>query len=149
MRDPVKTFREFLRKKNLRCTAERDEIVLALQRTAQHFRIDDLVADLAARGSSASRATVYRSVPLLVEAGLLAIADALPGGEFTYEYVFGRDHHDHLCCLRCHERIEFSERGIELLQIDVARHHGFKLVGHHLDLYGICPKCLALESGGG
>jgi len=149
MRDPLKLFREFLRAKGLRCTAERDEIVQALQRTNHHFGIEDLVVDLAKRGSSASRATVYRTVPLLVEAGLLCIADALPGGEFTYEFVYGRDHHDHLCCLRCHERIEFAERGIELLQIDVARHHGYKLIGHHHDLFGVCPKCQAAERGGG
>jgi len=144
MRDAVDVFREYLRNKKMRCTGERDEIVRILAKISKkHFRIEDLVKELAEGKSSASRATVYRTVPLLVDAGLLRIAESRPGAENSYEYIYGRDHHDHLYCIRCHAHIEFEERGIELLQIDVARHYGYKLVGHRLELYGICPKCRA------
>ena len=141
MRDPVELFREHLRSKNMRCTQERDEIVRALSKTKKHFRIEDLVTDLKAKGSAASRATVYRTIPLLIESRMIRVAESNPGEESAYEYIYGRGHHDHLYCTRCNAHIEFEERGIEMLQMDVARHYGYKLVGHRLELYGVCPQC--------
>lgn len=148
MRDAVKVFREFLHGKGMRCTSERDEIVRALSKTHKHFRIEELVKQLTAQGVATSRATVYRTIPLLVDSGMVRMTESQPGGESTYEFVYDRDHHDHLYCIRCNTHIDFEERGIELLQMDVARHYGFKLVGHRLELYGICPKCQAAERNG-
>jgi Fur family ferric uptake transcriptional regulator len=142
MRDAVEVFREFLRTREMRCTSERDEIVRALATTLRHFRIEDLVKNLAARGMNASRATVYRTVPLLVQCGLVRVAESSPGAEYTYEYVHGQEHHDHLFCVRCSQHIEFEDAEIERLQEAVAQRYDYRMVGHRLDLYGVCPECL-------
>jgi len=141
MRDAVEVFREFLRNHALRCTGERDEIVRALAASKKHFRIEDLVRDLTARGMIASRATVYRTIPLLVQAGLVRVAESVPGAEYTYEYVYGQEHHDHLFCVRCGHHIEFENETIERLQDQIARDNEFVLIGHRLDLYGLCRDC--------
>lgn len=141
MKDAVEVFREHLRIREMRCTNERDEIVRALATTKKHFKIEDLVKDLAARGMIASRATVYRTIPLLVEAGLVRVAETSPGAEYTYEYIYGQEHHDHLFCVRCGQHIEFEESSIERLQEEVAERYNFKLIGHRLDLYGLCSVC--------
>lgn len=141
MRDAVEVFREFLRNANMRCTGERDEIVRALAMTKKHFRIEDLVRDLAARGMIASRATVYRTIPLLVQVGLVRVAESVPGAEYTYEYVYGQEHHDHLFCVRCGHHIEFENDTIEQLQEQIAGDNKFVLIGHRLDLYGLCGEC--------
>jgi Fur family transcriptional regulator, ferric uptake regulator len=141
MRDAVEVFREFLRTRAMRCTGERDEIVRALATSKKHFRIEDLVKDLSARGMVASRATVYRTIPLLVQAGLVRVAESIPGAEYTYEYMYGQEHHDHLFCVRCGRHVEFENEMIERLQAEVATSNEFSLVGHRLDLYGICREC--------
>ncbi len=141
MRDAVEVFREYLRNRNMRCTVERDEIVRALPTTKAHFRIESLVNCLNVRGMVASRATVYRTIPLLIQAGLLRVAETTPGMEYTYEYIFGREHHDHLFCMRCGLHIEFKNAQIERLQEEVARKNGYILVGHRLDLFGVCKEC--------
>jgi Fur family ferric uptake transcriptional regulator len=141
MQDAVEVFRDFLRARGMRCTTERDEIVRALTTTKKHFRIEDLVKDLTDRGTVASRATVYRTVPLLAECGLVRVAESLPGAEYTYEYMHGQEHHDHLFCVRCGQRVEFEERAIERLQDEVAQRYQYQLLGHRLDLYGVCPDC--------
>jgi len=149
MRDAVEVFREFLRSMEMRCTGERDEIVRALAETGKHFRIEDLVKDLNERGTAASRATVYRTVPLLVEAGLVRVAKSAPGDACTYEYIYGQEHHDHLFCVRCAAVLEFKDDMIERLQREIAERSGYELVGHRLDLYGLCPACRAkLDQGG-
>lgn len=148
MRDPVEVFREFLRSKEMRCTGERDEIVRALAATGKHFRIEDLVKSLNDRGFAASRATVYRTIPLLVEVGLVRVAKAAPGDDYTYEYIYGQEHHDHLFCVRCQAVTEFKDDTIEQLQREIAERNGYELVGHRLDLYGLCPACrVKLEQG--
>ncbi|MDP8225885.1 MAG: Fur family transcriptional regulator [Candidatus Lernaella stagnicola] len=141
MRDAVEVFRDYLRSKSMRCTSERDEIVRALATSKKHFRIEDLVKDLSARGMVASRATVYRTIPLLVQADLVRVAESTPGAEYTYEYVYGQEHHDHLFCVRCGRHIEFENDTIERLQEEVAGVNDFILVGHRLDLYGVCREC--------
>jgi Fur family ferric uptake transcriptional regulator len=141
MQDAVELFREYLRSRGMRCTTERDEIVRALATTRKHFRIEDLVKDLTESGAVASRATVYRTVPLLAECGLVRVAESLPGAEYTYEYVHGQEHHDHLFCVRCGQHIEFEERAIERMQDEVAERYKYQLLGHRLDLYGVCPVC--------
>ena len=133
-------FREALRRHGLRWTAEREEILSALGDTAGHFTADELAERLRERGSSASRATVYRALPLLVEAGL--VQPMILGGEVRrYESAVGRAHHDHLVCTACGRVVEFEFEAFEILQREVAARHGFSLVAHLHELFGICPEC--------
>ena len=87
-----------------------------------------------------SRATVYRTLTLLVEGGFLDQLD-LGGETKRYEHMLGREHHDHLMCNHCGAVVEFQEPRIETLQDEVAERHGFKIASHSLRLFGICRKC--------
>jgi Fur family ferric uptake transcriptional regulator len=109
-----------------------------------HYPIDDLIADLKARGIRGSKATVYRTLPLLAEAGILQPAIVVADSK-SYETTFGREHHDHLLCSRCGTVIEFEFEAFEILQREVASRHGYRLESHYHELVGTCPECLAAE----
>ena len=126
--------------RGLRLTAARRAIVEAVLDRAGHFAIEELVADLRSRGLSASKATVYRALPLLTEAGVLSCA-VLSGDERTYESNVGREHHDHLVCRGCGKVIEFEYEAIEVLQRELAARYGFTLEGHLHQLIGRCAAC--------
>ncbi|MBI3184855.1 MAG: transcriptional repressor [Myxococcales bacterium] len=136
----VSRLREAERRRSLRSSRGREEIARAAAGLRGHFEVDALVRAVRARGGRASRATVYRTLPLLVEAGILepAVASRRKG---QYETAVGRSHHDHLVCAHCHEVVEFSFEAFEILQREVAARHGFELIGHLHELVGICRDC--------
>ena len=146
IRDALARFEEFLRGKALRLTPARAAIVEAAMARCGHYPIDDLIADLRARGIRGSRATVYRTLPLLAEAGILEPAVVAAEGR-RYETTFGRCHHDHLICTRCGALVEFEFEAFEILEREVATKHGFRLDAHHHELRGLCPGCLGAAAG--
>ncbi|GEJ56727.1 Fur family transcriptional regulator [Anaeromyxobacter diazotrophicus] len=133
-------FEGLLAARGLRLTAARRAIVEAVLRRAGHFTVEALVADLRSRGLAASKATVYRALPLLTEAGILASA-VLTADERTYERAVGREHHDHLVCQGCGKVVEFEYEAIEVLQRELAARYGFTLEGHLHQLFGRCADC--------
>jgi Fur family ferric uptake transcriptional regulator len=137
-------FERFLHLKDLRLTEARAAIVEAAMARHGHYPIDDLIADLKARGIRGSKATVYRTLPLLAEAGILQPAIVVADSK-SYETTFGREHHDHLLCGRCGAVIEFEFEAFEILQREVASRHGYRLESHYHELVGTCPACLAAE----
>ena len=141
-------FERFLHLKDLRLTEARAAIVEAALARDGHYPIDDLIADLKARGIRGSKATVYRTLPLLAEAGILQPAIVVADSK-SYETTFGREHHDHLLCGRCGKFIEFEFEAFEILQREVAARHGYRLESHYHELVGTCPDCLAAEPGQG
>jgi Fur family transcriptional regulator, ferric uptake regulator len=130
--------------KDLRLTEARAAIVEAALARQGHYPLEDLIADLRARGIKGSKATVYRTLPLLAEAGILQPA-VLAGEVKSYETTFGRQHHDHLLCSRCGTVVEFEFEAFEILQREVAARYGFRLEGHHHELVGVCPECVKKE----
>jgi Fur family transcriptional regulator, ferric uptake regulator len=146
-REALDRFERFLHGKDLRLTEARAAIVEAALARQGHYPIEDLIADLKARGIRGSKATVYRTLPLLAEAGILQPA-IVAGDSKSYETTFGREHHDHLLCSRCGKVVEFEFEAFEILQKEVASRYGFRLEAHHHELVGTCPECLARESAG-
>ena len=144
--EALERFEAFLRKRQLRLTEARAAIVEVALARSGHYPIDDLIADLKARGIRGSKATVYRTLPLLAEAGILQPA-IVAGESKSYETTFGQDHHDHLLCSRCGKVVEFGHEPFEVMQREVAARHGFRLETHHHELVGTCPDCLAKENG--
>jgi Fur family ferric uptake transcriptional regulator len=133
-------FRRFLADRDLRLTRERAAIVEAVLAMRGHFHIEQLVAELRRRGIRGSKATVYRALPFLTEAGILQPAD-VSSDTRRYEAAFGREHHDHLVCTGCGAIVEFEFEAFEVLQREVAARHGFELEGHLHQLVGKCPEC--------
>lgn len=143
MQDEIKTkLHDYLRANGQRITQERDEVLLFIYKRRRHFTATDVHQEMQKSGKNIGLATVYRTLPLLVKAGLIREADRRRRKEEqAYEVTVGQAHHDHLICEVCGLMIEFEEPMIETLQVKVAEAHGFKLRRHYLDLRGVCPDC--------
>lgn len=116
---------DYLLAQGLRKTSQRRAIIEAAMRTREHFSAEELLILARRIDPTVSRATVYRTLPLLVEGGLLRELDL--GGEIKrYDPNF-IDHptHNHLICLDCHEIFEFEDPHLDLLQNCIARRLGF------------------------
>jgi len=134
-------FEAFLRQQTLKLTPQRRQIFERAFATHDHFSADKLYGWLKGEdGPSVSRATVYRTLALLVEGGFLESLDA-GQGELLYEHVLGHRHHDHIVCVDCGRIEEFYDEEIERLQEEAASRKGFKLVRHNLRLFGTCSAC--------
>ena len=131
---------EFIRKKGLRQTAQRDEIVEVIFATDEHFTPDELFDRLRAAGSKASRATVYRTLTLLDEANLIHEIE-LGDGQTTYDPNFiDRPTHNHLVCVDCGKVVEFEDSHLDLLNNCVTRRLGYQPVRQSLRIEAACEK---------
>ncbi len=131
----AKTLIERSAKKGLRMTGQRVVIAEILEEAKDHPDVEELHARATARDASISIATVYRTVKLFEEAGLLERLE-FGDGRARYEDA-ERDHHDHLIDLQTGEIIEFVDPEIEALQERIAQRLGYRLKGHRLELYAI------------
>ena len=122
------------RKKGVRLTDQRKLIAQVMSKTESHPDVDELHRKVSKLDSKISIATVYRTVKLFEEAGILAKHD-FKGTKARYEETT-REHHDHLIDINTGEIIEFVNEEIEKLQKQVAEKLGYKLVDHRLELYG-------------
>jgi len=135
-----------------RMTKERLAILQALGDIEGHFFPEDLEQRLKRQGVNVSLTTIYRNLPLLVEAGIIrraCLSEEKKGGGTRYEHIWGRAHHDHLVCSRCACKVEFNYPAIDVLQEAVAASYGFKLERHHLELIGLCSRCQEKEDNVG
>ncbi|MCV3271907.1 Fur family transcriptional regulator [Roseobacter sinensis] len=124
--------------KGLRMTGQRRVIARVLEDSADHPDVEELYARASAIDAGISLATVYRTVKLFDEAGIL---DKLEFGDGRARYEDAeRDHHDHLIDITSGEVIEFVDAEIEALQERIARKLGYELRGHRLELYGVPLK---------
>ena len=121
--------------KGLRMTEQRRVIARVLSMSHDHPDAEELHRRAAAEDPRISLATVYRTVRLFEEAGIIERHD-FRDGRSRYEEV-GDDHHDHLIDLKSGEVVEFVNDEIERLQEAIARKLGYKLVDHRLELYGV------------
>ncbi|MEM6897309.1 MAG: Fur family transcriptional regulator [Pseudomonadota bacterium] len=120
--------------KGLRMTGQRRTIAAVLEDAHDHPDVEELYARASAVDAGISLATVYRTVKLFEEAGILEKLE-FGDGRARYEDA-DRDHHDHLIDLSTGEVIEFVDPDIEALQLKIAERLGFELKGHRLELYG-------------
>lgn len=121
--------------RGIRITEQRKAIVRALEKSNDHPNVEELYQRALEEDRNISIASVYRTVKLLEELGVLERHD-FGGGRARYEDA-DRAHHDHLIDINSGEVIEFLEPDLEALQIQVAKRYGFELKGHRLELYGI------------
>lgn len=133
-----KTIIERCEDMGLRMTGQRRIIANVLEESDDHPDVEELFKRAVARDSGISIATVYRTVKLFEEAGIL---DKLEFGDGRARYEDAeRDHHDHLIDMNSGEVIEFVDEEIEALQEKIARKLGYQLRGHRLELYGVPLK---------
>ena len=121
--------------KDIKLTDQRRIIAKVMSESNDHPDVDELYKRVSKIDSKISIATVYRTVKLFEEAGILTKHD-FKGGKARYETLV-ESHHDHLIDIKSGEIIEFIDEEIEKLQNKVAEKYGYKLVDHKLELYGI------------
>lgn len=124
--------------KGLRMTDQRRTIARVLQDSHDHPDVEELHARAIALDSRISIATMYRTVKLFEEAGILEKLE-FGDGRARYEDA-EREHHDHLIDMNTGEVIEFVDPEIEALQVKIAEKLGYRLKGHKLELYGVPIK---------
>ena len=124
--------------KGVKLTGQRKIIARVMSEAEDHPDVDELYKRVTKIDSKISIATVYRTVKLFEEAGILAKHD-FKGGKARYEEL-NESHHDHLIDIKTGEILEFVDEEIEKLQEKVAEKYGYKLVDHKLELYGIKKK---------
>lgn len=133
-------FLGFLAGKKLRVTAQRRAIIDTVFNTEQHFTADQLLEWSRRRDRSVSRATVYRTLPLLTESGL--VREMNFGKEFKiYDPNYARyPHHNHIICQDCHQIVEFESDQLEQLERDIGRRLGFNVQAHRLEITASCEE---------
>lgn len=138
----LERFRDALHERGLRFSAVREAIARAALNYDGHFEVNDLLRTLrAAKVEDAHLATLYRTLPLLVEAGLIQPTLLSSGERHYYEPAFERPHHDHLVCTVCGKVVEFQFEAFEVLQRDIAARYDFELTAHFHELLGRCKQC--------
>ena len=124
--------------KGVKLTDQRRIIAKIMSECEDHPDVDELYKRVSKIDSKISIATVYRTVKLFEESGILAKHE-FKGGKARYEEL-SESHHDHLIDVKTGEIIEFVDDEIEKLQKRVAEKHGYELVDHKLELYGVKKK---------
>lgn len=133
-------FKHYLEEEGLKFTPERELILQEVFSIHDHFEADDLIIGLRSKGRRVSRASVYRTLPLLVKSGLLR--DVYSAEKHShYEHTFGHGHHDHLICSECGRLIEFHDDKLEALQERVCSKFDFSPATHKLEIVGVCSDC--------
>ncbi|MFO0851109.1 MAG: Fur family transcriptional regulator [Gemmataceae bacterium] len=143
---PEERFREYLasRPTPQRFTDQQRELVGHIFARHKHFDAEELVDDLKEAGRQVSRATVYRTLGKLVEAGLLRKIEI--GSRTVYDHDYGYPQHEHLVCDQCGAMIEFQHPAIEAALREVAAEHRFRADGHTLVVRGTCGDCNAARA---
>lgn len=138
--DATGRFEEFLEKKGLRHTAQRQQILKVFLATEQHVTVEQLYNLVKDKYKDTGYATVARTMKLLNESGIGRAVDFGDGMQ-RFEHKYGHGHHDHLICIECGKFVEIFSDKLEQLQDELVRKHKYAQKYHKLDIFGICPQC--------
>src|SRR5205807_3300065 len=133
-------FREFIEQKNLRMTSQRQAIVDSVFSTDKHFTAEQLLAWSRKRDPSVSRATVYRTLPLLTESGLVREMDFGKDYKFYDPNYADHPNHSHIICQDCERIVEFESDKIERLENEISHRLGFEVKSQRLQITGRCQE---------
>lgn len=136
----ISRFQDFLSAQGLKLTRERTALVHEIFATHYHFEADELLFKMKEKSLKISRATIYRTLELLVKSGLVRRVH-LGEDHYHYEHVRGDSHHDHLICTLCGAVIEFHDPQLEQRQREICLKKKFTPTFHNLQILGICGSC--------
>lgn len=134
-----------LERAGYRLTEPRRSLAALIADQDGHFTAADLVRAAQARRLGIGRATVFRTLEVLEDLGAVERLD-LPSGEHAYVGCEPAHHH-HVVCSRCGRTDEIDDAGLRAIVGDVARRTGYRVDDHRLELFGLCPPCLASDGG--
>jgi Fur family ferric uptake transcriptional regulator len=127
-----------LKKKKMKITSQRKAIIETFLELGGHVSVEDIFYELRKRKKNIGLATIYRTLSMLKEAGLVSERD-FRDGRTRFEIV--SEHHDHIICQKCGKVVEFRDETIEKLQEEISKRLGFVLISHRHELMGICEDC--------
>ncbi len=133
-------FRTYLRDRGIKHTSARRKILDVVLELEHHFEAEQVLYLLRERNLSVSKATVYRTLPLLVDCGILKQV-RFDVKQAHYEHAFGEEPHDHMVCRRCGRIIEFAAEEVVRLGMQIGRRHHFHVIAHRFQLSGLCWEC--------
>lgn len=133
-------FKKYLIAKGLKFTPERKLILEEVFSRHDHFDAEDLFQVFHGRGENVSRATIYRTLPLLISSGL--VQEAMRCGErVCYEHIYGHRSHGHMICIECGGIIEFENKELEKIKKKVCGRYGFRSTEFRFGIRGYCKDC--------
>ncbi len=134
-------FRRYLKDQGLPCTRQREKVAQVLFSSAGHLSVEDIQARLRDGGHRIGKATLYRTLDLLVRSRLVMEHDFGEGFK-RYEHRLSREPaHEHLICLECGKVIEFESWEVQDVKARITQKHGFQPTRHRLEIYGLCREC--------
>jgi len=140
MKKEKEIFKKYLVERGLKLTSEREQILKEIFSRHNHFDAEALFQVFHDKGENISRATIYRTLPLLVESGL--VQEAMRCGErVCYEHIYGHRSHGHIICMGCGKIIEFENEKLEDIKRKACKKYGFKPAGFRFGIKGYCKDC--------
>ena len=133
-------FGEYLRSKHLKLTLGRKLVLQEILLYPGHLEAEDLWHILRNKKKRVSRATVYRTLGLLINSGIIRKVD-FGHGHSHYERVLAGNYHEHMICLKCGKVIEFSDKSIEHFLRKLCEKDRFTSSTHCLQIFGYCKNC--------
>ena len=133
-------FRRYLRDQRLPVTRQRDCVAEVVLFSEDHLSVDQIRRRLKDRGERVGTATVYRTLDVLVDSGLVKAHDFGEGFK-RYEPMPAQAHHEHQICVHCGRVTEFSNERLERMLPIIADEHGFQHQRHRVEIYGLCREC--------
>jgi len=132
-------FRRYLRSQNLKYTPERADVLNAIIECDDVFEVDQLLMEMRRRGHHVSKATIYRTVKLLQDAGIITQA-LFDSKQAHYQLIYGKAARDYIVCMKTGKYIEFSDDELVALRNRICEAHGWDPVGHRFQIYAISPE---------
>lgn len=132
-------FEEFLKSRGYKVTSQRIAVFNEILSTDGHFEIEEIYRRLRRKGEEVSRATVYRTVKLMLEGGF--IRDTATDEKHPHYEKASAGFHGHLVCLRCGKVVEFQISEVETLQRELSERFGFRFISGKFEIHGICKGC--------
>ncbi|MEZ0241544.1 MAG: Fur family transcriptional regulator [Chloroflexota bacterium] len=130
-----------LERSDYRMTEPRRTVAALVADQPGHFAAADLVEAATARDLDVGRATIFRTLDVMLELGLVERLD-LPSGEHAY-VACEPSHHHHVICSACGRSEDIDDGGLRPIVRDIARRTGYRVDAHRLELFGLCPDCQA------
>ena len=132
-------FRKYLRSLNLKYTPERADILNAIIERDSIFEVDELLEEMRGHGDRVSKATIYRTVNLLRDAGIITQA-LFDSKQAHYQLIYGKAPRDYMVCMKTGDVIEFTNKELIELRNRICQEHGWDPIGHRFQIYAISPE---------
>lgn len=142
----VERFRRHLRDHRLPVTRQRDLIAETVFLSDEHLSVDAIQKRLRELGEHVGTATIYRTLDVLVQSGLVRAHDFGEGFK-RYEPMPQESRHEHLICVRCNKVVEFQNERLERMLPIIADEHAFLHQRHRVEIYGLCQECRRRDLG--